>query len=146
RLSAEEGLIPRFKENPSDKEISDTAQKLRVKYVLTVQAYRYNGILFPRAYLYEVGRNRPVWEFGPENQGNVSSFVVNVNGQPDWIATSRSLANTWATQLNLEPFKDLARRDPTFNNVTGPGIGTTVPGGVAIDASAGKEALDKAQE
>lgn len=146
RISAEEGVIPRYKANPSDQEISETAQKLRVKYVLTVQAYRYEGILFPRAMLYQVGRNRPMWEFGPENQNNVSSFVVSVNGAPDWIATSRSLGATWAAQLNLGPFAELPRRDPSLTSGTGPGIGNIVPGGVEIDASAGKEALDKAKE
>lgn len=154
------GLDP----EPDQRQVLETGRRLGVPYVLIVQTeLRDNGFL-PQAELFHFGR--AIWKFGPRNpkkgsdivvstegkydekatrelQARVpdliragSTFTVYVAGVPDWDATARACASSWAALMAESPLAKLASRPRT----------DTAPVNSGTDAAAGNHVdIDVAQ-
>lgn len=84
RAYIDDGKLPGFVENPDDKTIRDYAGKLKVAYVLIVEAVAVNGRVIPQANVYSGTRTRPMWSMvREENRGRPPRLVVIEDGKVD---------------------------------------------------------------
>ena len=114
RAYVDEGLLPGFVENPDDKTVRDYAAKLRVAYVLIVQAVAENGQVVPAANLYAGSRPRPIWSMVREENRGQPRLVVIEDGKVDEEKTQAirekyasvigdGFINTMTVLINGEP-------------------------------------------
>lgn len=88
RKAIDDGVIPNFAENPDDAMIRDYARKLRVNYVLVVEAFVLDGNVFPQAQLYRGAGSRPMWAMVKQDDRGQPKLVVTTDGKIDVEQTS----------------------------------------------------------
>lgn len=83
RAYIDDGKLPGFVENPDDKTIRDYAGRLRVAYVLVVEAVARNGQVLPQATLYAGSGSRVIWSMVRQDNRGRPRLVVTTNGRVD---------------------------------------------------------------
>jgi tetratricopeptide (TPR) repeat protein len=83
RAYVDDGKLPRFVENPDDKTIRDYAGRLKVAYVLIVEAVATELNVVPQANLYVGTRTRPMWSMVREENRGKPRLVVVEDGKVD---------------------------------------------------------------
>jgi tetratricopeptide (TPR) repeat protein len=83
RAYVDDGKLPSFIENPDDKTIRDVVGRLKVAYVLVVEAVAENSQVVPQANLYMGTRTRPVWSMVREDNRGRPRLVVIDDGKVD---------------------------------------------------------------
>ncbi len=83
RAYVDDGKLPRYVENPDDRTIRDYAGRLKVAYVLIVEAIALNGQVVPQATLYSGNSSRPMWSMVRQNDRGRPRLVVIENGRVD---------------------------------------------------------------
>ncbi|MEO7454187.1 MAG: hypothetical protein ABIV13_05425 [Fimbriimonadales bacterium] len=132
-----EGKIPTLPTSAKRPDVFAMARTLNIPYVAFVQLNRMGAELKGKIEVYRARGGGSLWR----NETNVS---IMQNGRLDPDSGSMSVANTWAIQLNTNPFKDMPSR-PVFENPEPSNPGTNLPTTVAIDRTpleSGKRALE----
>jgi tetratricopeptide (TPR) repeat protein len=83
RAYIDDGKLPGFVENPDDKTIRDYAGRLKVAYVLIVEAVATNDQVVPQAHLFLGTRSRPIWSMIREESRGQPRLVVVEDGKVD---------------------------------------------------------------
>lgn len=88
RAYLEEKTLPEYVANPDDPTIEEFASRLRVAYVLLVEAVESGGVVRPQATLYDGGMRRVLWSMVRESKKGASRLVVSKDGVIDEEATT----------------------------------------------------------
>ena len=118
RQAIADDVLPVFVENPDDKTIRDYARRLRVDYVLVVEAAAFKGAVYPQAKLYRGSSSRTIWAmFKEENRGR-PRLVVTENGKVNQEQTAK-IREQYASVLgssNVNTFIVMAGGEPDWDS------------------------------
>jgi hypothetical protein len=131
-----DGKIPGLPTTAKRPDVLSMARSLNATYVAFVQLNRTGAELKGKI---EVHRAR-----GGRMWANETTVSIMQNGRMDPENGAMSIANTWAIQLNANPFRDLPSR-PMFENPEPSNPGVNVPSNLSLDKSPlenGKRALE----
>ncbi len=134
RQWAADGLAPSRPVGGDPREAQGLARKLKVPYVIALQAVRLGPRLRLRIEVNEGGRT--TWHQGDRVTrqdveralaaegdapplGPAGEMIVYVDGRPDWDATARAIAHSWAKLLAEGPLRRESARPRSPDGTTG---------------------------
>jgi len=120
-----DGKLPGLPTNAKRTDVLDIARTLGASYVAFVELRRTGAELIGKIDVLRARGGRSLWK-------NETKVSIIKNGRLDPENGAQSVANTWAIQLNSNPFKDLPSK-PIFETpeLTNPGVAPTTT--VALD-------------
>jgi tetratricopeptide (TPR) repeat protein len=83
RAYIDDGKLPGYVENPDEKTIRDYASRLKVAYVLIVEAVAHESQVVPQASLYRGAGSRPIWSMVRTQDRGRPRLVVIEDGKVD---------------------------------------------------------------
>jgi hypothetical protein len=164
--------FPVMWESPNQASIVDVARAVEADYTIVVWSMKQGIKVRPVATLYRGAAFRKVWTFGnwdkrlqpiygsfaleesekeelmptlvdPKFTGAVEEFTAVITSSgADWVATSETIARTWAFQLKQGPFAGLAASPKASLDDPTPGLGVATGTGVALSGEADLARID----
>lgn len=118
RVYIEEKKLPGYVSNPDDRVVRDYASRLKVAYVLIVEAVATNDVVRPQATLYDGLMHRTLWSMIRDEKRGVPRLVVSKDGKIDEEAT-KTLREKYAEILSdgtLATMTVLINGQPNWDN------------------------------
>lgn len=98
RAAVADGLVKSPKDNPSDDQLEEVRQKLKIRMTLVLSAREENDQVFGEATLFQ--GDKKLWE-------DKKQMSAQLNGRFDRSTTIHSMARTWASIIGENPLKEV---------------------------------------